>query len=418
MRVDSNLDISFHQPVVKVTQGEIENTGLLENFGLPETRERKLTEKGKSYLTEAYEVRRKKAYSKLNQQIAKIRTLIGPDVNPELLEAERDSLDLIKEEFNEACRAYEELLEETHDKDKAYRWYDVRDREYSECRMRIAEHLHAIERRSQRTKSVKSSSSRKSRTTISTKLSRSSARSQLIEAALKAAKLEVEMKFLEEEAEIRRLQIKRELALANAEEETIKKILHGGNEITQVENHVVEEPASKPVKCGYMKSEGKPIIEHPVIKKEPPRFYHEAAPFVPRATNEPDANCKDQTKEIQETTLRDLVTLQAKQAELSALIVDQQRMSCLPAQEPPVFNGNYFDYPAFISAFDAIISCRVASDKDKLYFLRKYTSGKAHEVVKNFLTLNFEDGYAQARKLLAERFGNPFQVAESYKAKL
>jgi len=35
-------------------------------------------------------------------------------------------------------------------------------------------------------------------------------------------------------------------------------------------------------------------------------------------------NCKDQTNEIQETTLRDLVTLQAKQAELSALIVDQQ----------------------------------------------------------------------------------------------
>ena len=45
-------------------------------------------------------------------------------------------------------------------------------------------------------------------------------------------------------------------------------------------------------------------------------------------------------------------------------------MSCLPAQEPPVFNGNYFDYPAFISAFDAIISRGVASDKGKLYFLK------------------------------------------------
>lgn len=79
-------------------------------------------------------------------------------------------------------------------------------------------------------------------------------------------------------------------------------------------------------------------------------------------------NCKDQTNEIQETTLRDLVTLQAKQAELSALIVDQQWKSRNPAQEPPLFNANYFDYPVFISAFDAIISRRVASDKDKLYF--------------------------------------------------
>lgn len=64
---------------------------------------------------------------------------------------------------------------------------------------------------------------------------------------MKAAKLEVEMKFLEEEDEIRRLLIKKELAFANAKEETIK-ILQGGNEITQVEDHMVEEPACKTVK--------------------------------------------------------------------------------------------------------------------------------------------------------------------------
>lgn len=50
--MDSNLAISFHEPVAKVTQGEVGNTAVLEDFGLPETRERKLTEKGKSYLTE------------------------------------------------------------------------------------------------------------------------------------------------------------------------------------------------------------------------------------------------------------------------------------------------------------------------------------------------------------------------------
>lgn len=29
------------------------------------------------------------------------------------------------EEFNKACSTYEELLEETHDKDEAYQWYDI-----------------------------------------------------------------------------------------------------------------------------------------------------------------------------------------------------------------------------------------------------------------------------------------------------
>lgn len=65
-----------------------------------------------------------------------------------------------------------------------------------------------------------------------------------------------------------------------------------------------------------------------------------------------------------------------------------------------------------------MIEKKVDSEKDKLYFLSKYTSGKAHEVVKGFLTWDSEKGYEEARKLLAQRFGNPFRVAEAYKAKL
>ena len=61
---------------------------------------------------------------------------------------------------------------------------------------------------------------------------------------------------------------------------------------------------------------------------------------------------------------------------------------------------------------------KVDSEKDELYFLRKYTSGKAHEVVKGFLTWDSDKGYEETRKLLAQHFGNPFWVAEAYKAKL
>ena len=50
--------------------------------------------------------------------------------------------------------------------------------------------------------------------------------------------------------------------------------------------------------------------------------------------------------------------------------------------------------------------------------MSKYTAGKAHEVVKGFLTWDSDKGYQEARKLLAQRFGNPFRVAEAYRAKL
>ena len=118
------------------------------------------------------------------------------------------------------------------------------------------------------------------------------------------------------------------------------------------------------------------------------------------------------------STLRDLIRLQQRQTELSAMIVNQQRMSALPVQEPTTFNGNLLDYPIFIQAFETIIESKVDADKDRLYFLNKFTTSKANEVVKGFVTLNTPDGYEQAKKLLARRFGNPHHVAEAYKSKL
>ena len=112
-------------------------------------------------------------------------------------------------------------------------------------------------------------------------------------------------------------------------------------------------------------------------------------------------------------TLRELINLQAKQAEISLLLVEQQKRNGLPAKELSVFSGNAFDYPAFTTAFDSIISGNVQSNRDRLYFLDKYTVGKANEIVKGFLAVNSEDAYTEARKL-----GNLVHVAEAYKSRL
>ena len=106
-------------------------------------------------------------------------------------------------------------------------------------------------------------------------------------------------------------------------------------------------------------------------------------------------------------TLQQLVQVQTRQAELSALLTKQRITNHLPVKEPPTFSGNVFDYPAFITAFDSIICDNVLSDKDRLYFLNKYTVGQANEVVKGFLPVNSDNAYKEARKLLDDRFGNP-----------
>ena len=76
------------------------------------------------------------------------------------------------------------------------------------------------------------------------------------------------------------------------------------------------------------------------------------------------------------------------------------------------------DYPSFIQAFEAIIDSKVDSNKDRFFFLNKYTTGKANEAVKGFVTLDTDVGYIEAKKLLEERFSSPYSVAESCKSKL
>jgi len=123
----------------------------------------------------------------------------------------------------------------------------------------------------------------------------------------------------------------------------------------------------------------------------------EALPFAPLTSRNNEGTIQDvrYAPEQDELTRRhdaapkQIISLQARQAELSALIVNQQRASTLPSQEPPVFNGSHFDYPTFIAAFEAMIDKKVDSGKDRLNFFCKYTSGKAHEVVKGFFDLGF-----------------------------
>ena len=94
---------------------------------------------------------------------------------------------------------------------------------------------------------------------------------------------------------------------------------------------------------------------------------------------------------LTQETLRELINLQTKQAELSLLLVEQQKRNGWPAKEPSVFSENTFVYPPFTTAFDSIMSGNVHLNRDGLYFLDKYTVGKANEIVKGLLAVNFED---------------------------
>ena len=303
--------------------------------------------------------------------------------------------------MDKAHQMYFNKLRDSKELVQALQWFDTRDREYFQCRTRINEVKHISDRMSL----VSSRSSKRSSSSI---------RSKRAKAAARAACLEVEMDFLEREAEYKRLVMLKEIAKAKAEEEAMRKI------------EEEEENFSAVLKSETLIQD---VTQNPAPKIEPvesntPKYednLNAGAPtFVPLRkldTSQSKGGNAVQSPSVENTGAEPPI----KTEELSSvvkMIAEQQQMSLLPVQRPPVFSGNYFDYAAFINAFESLIESRVTDPKQRLYYPNQYTAGDAKESIKGLITLDSTNSYEKARKVLKERFGHPYRVAQVYMEKL
>ena len=115
--------------------------------GLREPHERTLTDKGRVYQLEVRALKKQEVETKLRKHVRRIYSLLESHPGIEELEKEREILDVIKGEFNQAYRSYDELLYDESAKGAAYRYFDSCDWEFTECRMRLTEILHSIGQR-------------------------------------------------------------------------------------------------------------------------------------------------------------------------------------------------------------------------------------------------------------------------------
>ena len=196
-----------------VTDREKSHEAIVHEDKLRLKRQIKLTEKGKDYQIELLQRNRSVAHGKLLLRIKKIKGFLSDGSKIEELEQAREVLDHEMEDFIEAHNKYNYLLASTEDRDQSYQWFEARNREYEQCRLKLCERIHALERElySKPCSSIRSS--------MRSKSSSSSAHSRRVKAAATAAKLEVEMKFLEQETELKRLPILKQIEMANAEKQ-------------------------------------------------------------------------------------------------------------------------------------------------------------------------------------------------------
>ena len=136
-----------------------------------------------------------------------------------------------------------------------------------------------------------------------------------------AVKPKVEMKYLYHETNLRRIQLEKEIPLAGAEEEAIKLVTTGLARKDAKSDERFEESFCK----------AKFDAGNTVIKHEPSLLRLESLPFVllmppMREAASQDNNFaleRDKPTTPQYVTLKQIVSLQTKQAKLSTLIVNQ-----------------------------------------------------------------------------------------------
>ena len=100
---------------------------------------------------------------------------------------------------------------------------------------------------------------------------------------------------------------------------------------------------------------------------------------------------------------------------LADVLTQQQDRDSLPCPEPEVFKGDLLRYPMWIKSFETFIERKTKDPSERLYYLSKFTAGKAKEAISGLLPLDSEEAYIEAKKTLASRFGDPFLVSNAYR---
>ena len=110
-------------------------------------------------------------------------------------------------------------------------------------------------------------------------------------------------------------------------------------------------------------------------------------------------------------------TVEDSLGRLADILSQTKLQDNLSLTEPETFSGDFLHYPVCLKWFETIIEGQTKEVSQRLYYLRWYTSGEPKEA-SGLLLLDAAEAYKQGKKILADRFSNPFIVADAYRKKI
>ncbi|XP_078492061.1 uncharacterized protein LOC144747719 [Ciona intestinalis] len=90
----------------------------------------------------------------------------------------------------------------------------------------------------------------------------------------------------------------------------------------------------------------------------------------------------------------------------------------LPMIKINIFAGNVLEFPAWETAFEALVERKSTFVAQKLNLLSQYLIGEPRELVQGYLLLQTEEAYYEAKARLKARYGNDSIIAKAFIYKL
>jgi len=106
------------------------------------------------------------------------------------------------------------------------------------------------------------------------------------------------------------------------------------------------------------------------------------------------------------------------QNRLTELLAEQQQQSLLPSLTLTKFTGDPLEYSTFTRSFESQVEARVSANDVRLQYLEQYLQGEPKELIKGCLHLDRNSGYIEAKKLLKEKYGDPYKISNAYIKKI
>lgn len=249
--------------------------------------------------------------------------------------------------------------------------------------------------------SVHKSASLVSSKSGSNRTSASAARLREAAAIAQAKKLELEALLLanEEDEEVRIMEQQLETRKRQAKQKKLQLELEAQEKKTRV-----FETAAVDAESGNSM-----LLQLPNMYRTPLRQHLDFGES-PRTVN---AEVREPTPHV--TTPR---SAGSSSSDIQVLVEALTRSMRTPLTEPSVFSGDPLKYNVWRNSFDALIAEHAFTDQEKLSHLRKYVAAPVRDVISGFFEYNGDDNYAQARKVLDERYGDRLIIMKAYRKRL